>query len=79
MTTDPASAEDTQPPGAPGNLTGWDQFCGEVWLFWTQSFDDQTPQSAIVYEVYVNGVLKHVTTRIVAGYPTRSNIGITPP
>ncbi|MCI0644608.1 MAG: hypothetical protein L0332_16275, partial [Chloroflexi bacterium] len=29
---------------------------------WTESFDNQTPQSAIQYEVYVNGVLDHVIT-----------------
>jgi hypothetical protein len=59
VTTDPSNPNDTQPPTPPGDLTGWDQFCGEVWLFWTESFDDQTPQSAILYEVYVNGALDH--------------------
>jgi len=28
-------------------------------LFWTQSVDNQTPQAALVYEVYQNGVLDH--------------------
>ena len=26
------------------------------WLFWAKSVDDVDPQSAILYEVYVNGV-----------------------
>ena len=62
VTTDPLSTGDTQPPTSPSDLTGWDQFCGEVWLFWTESFDNQTPQSNIVYEVYVNGILDHTVT-----------------
>jgi hypothetical protein len=62
VTTDPVSGEDTEPPPAPGNLSGSDMGCGEVWLSWTQSVDNQTPQSAIKYEVYVNGVLDHFVT-----------------
>lgn len=46
------------------NLHGWDAGDGarEIDLFWTQSFDNQTPQSSIVYEVYMNGILDHTTT-----------------
>jgi chitodextrinase len=55
--TTPAS-NDTVPPTAPTNLhIESDQGCAEVWLAWTQSTDDVDPQSAIEYEVYVNGVL----------------------
>ncbi|MCI0577663.1 MAG: chitinase, partial [Chloroflexi bacterium] len=46
----------------PTNLSGAAADCAEVWLSWTESFDNQTPQSAIQYEVYVNGVLDHVIT-----------------
>jgi chitinase len=62
VTTGASNPDDTEPPPPPGNLTAWDQGCGEVWLFWTESFDNQTPQSAIVYEVYVNGALDHTVT-----------------
>ena len=31
-------------------------------IFWGQSFDNQTPQASIAYEVYLNGVLDHTTT-----------------
>jgi hypothetical protein len=62
VTTDAISAEDTEPPTPPGGLTAWDQGCGEVWLFWTESFDNQTPQSAVLYEVYVNSALDHTVT-----------------
>jgi hypothetical protein len=62
VTTNPSSSEDIEAPTPPGDLTGWDQGCGEVWLFWTESFDNLTPQSAIVYEVYVNGTLDHTVT-----------------
>jgi hypothetical protein len=30
-------------------------------IYWGQSFDNQTPQASIVYEVYLNGVLDHTT------------------
>jgi hypothetical protein len=46
---------DTVAPTAPGNLYAFDFGC-ESWLFWTESTDDVDPQSAILYEVRVNGV-----------------------
>jgi hypothetical protein len=63
VTTTAVSAVDTEPPSAPRNLYGWDVGDGarEINLFWTESFDNQTPQSSIVYEVYLNGVLDHTT------------------
>jgi hypothetical protein len=63
VTTAAVSATDTEPPSAPGNLYGWDiDGAGEINLFWTQSFDNQTPQASIAYEVYQNGVLDHTTS-----------------
>jgi hypothetical protein len=63
VTTTAASETDTEPPSAPTNLYGWDVGDGarEINLFWTQSIDNQTPQSQLVYEVYQNGVLDHTT------------------
>lgn len=56
VTTLPSN--DTVPPSAPTNLRiDFDQGCAEVWLAWDQSTDDVDAQSAIEYEVYVNGVL----------------------
>ena len=56
VTTLPSS--DAVPPSAPRNLRiDIDQGCAEVWLAWDQSTDDVDPQSAIEYEVYVNGAL----------------------
>ena len=65
VTTAAVSAVDTEPPSAPGNLYGWDVGDGarEINLFWTESFDNQTPQASIAYEVYMNGVLDHTTSR----------------
>ena len=52
------ATNDVTPPSAPTNLhIAGDQGCGEVFLGWTQSTDDTDPQSAIEYEIYVNGVL----------------------
>jgi hypothetical protein len=58
------SAVDTEPPASPRDLYGWDVGDGarEINLFWTESFDNQTPQSSIAYEVYMNGVLDHTTS-----------------
>src|SRR5512134_1108963 len=64
VTTAAVSATDTEPPSSPGNLYGWDVGDGarEINLFWTESFDNQTPQASIAYEVYQNGVLDHITS-----------------
>jgi hypothetical protein len=56
LTTEPSS--DVTPPSAPTNVRILeDQGCGEVWVGWTQATDETDPQSAIEYEIYVNGVL----------------------
>jgi hypothetical protein len=64
VTTSAVSATDTEPPSSPQNLHGWDAGDGarEINLFWTESFDNQTPQASIAYEVYLNGVLDHTTS-----------------
>lgn len=52
------ASSDTVPPSAPTNLRiEIDQGCAEVWLAWDQSTDDVDAQTAIEYEVYVDGVL----------------------
>jgi Fibronectin type III domain len=63
VTTAAVSATDTQPPSSPGNLNGYvvDDGAREINLFWIQSFDNQTPQASIGYEVYLNGVLDDTT------------------
>jgi chitodextrinase len=63
VTTSAVSATDTEPPSAPRNLHGWDVGDGarEINLFWIESFDNQTAQASIAYEVYMNGVLDHTT------------------
>jgi chitodextrinase len=63
----PAST-DTAPPSAPTNLAlESDQGCAEVWLTWSQSTDNVDPQSAIEYEIYVNGVLSPLSVEIGVG------------
>jgi chitodextrinase len=61
VTTEPVDATDVTPPSAPGNLrtNGMAFPDGETWLFWDQSVDAVTPQFAITYLVYLNGVLDH--------------------
>jgi chitodextrinase len=63
VTTAAVSATDTEPPSSPGNLNGYvvDDGAREINLFWTQSFDNQTAQASIRYEVYLNGVLDDTT------------------
>jgi chitodextrinase len=52
------TTSDVTPPSAPTNvrIVG-SNGCPEFWVGWTQSTDDTDPQSAIEYEIYVNGVL----------------------
>jgi chitodextrinase len=62
VTTSAVSATDTEPPSAPGCCGGGDVGGLELNIFWAHSFDNQTAQASIVYEVYLNGVLDHATT-----------------
>jgi chitodextrinase len=62
VTTPAVSATDTEPPSAPGCCWGGDVGGLELNIFWGHSFDNQTAQASIVYEVYLNGVLDHATT-----------------
>jgi hypothetical protein len=62
LTTPAAGALDTEPPSAPGCCWGGDVGGLELNIFWGQSFDNQTPQASIAYEIYLNGVLDHTTT-----------------
>jgi len=55
-TTDPST--DTVAPTVPTNLhIVRENGCAELWLGWTEATDDIDPQSAIEYEIYINGVL----------------------
>jgi hypothetical protein len=50
------STTDTEPPTAPTNLAGAD-INNEIHMTWTQSTDNRDPQSEILYEFYLDGVL----------------------
>jgi chitodextrinase len=50
------SSTDTTPPTAPTNLSGA-AMDNEIHMTWTQSTDDTDPQSQILYEFYLNGVM----------------------
>jgi len=68
VTVTTLASTDTVPPSAPTDLRiDVDQGCAEVWLAWTQSTDDVDAQSAIEYEVYVNGVLSPLAVVTGAG------------
>jgi chitodextrinase len=62
VTTPAVSATDTEPPSSPGCCWGGDVGGLELNIFWGQSFDNQTPQASIAYEIYLNGVLDHTTS-----------------
>jgi chitodextrinase len=62
VTTSAVSATDTEPPSSPGCCGGGDVGGLELNIFWGQSFDNQTPQASIAYEIYLNGVLDHTTS-----------------
>ena len=50
------STTDTTPPTAPTNLSGV-MIENEIHMTWIQSTDDTDPQSQILYEFYLNGVM----------------------
>src|SRR5688500_9567106 len=60
--TPAVSATDTEPPSAPVCCRGGEVGGLELNIFWGQSFDNQTPQASIMYEIYLNGVWEHTTT-----------------
>ena len=62
VTTPAVSATDTEPPSSPGCCWGGDVGGLELNIFWGHSFDNQTAQASIAYEIYLNGVLDHTTT-----------------
>jgi hypothetical protein len=62
VTTQPVNSADTTPPTVPGNLSGFDQGCGEARLTWTQSTDNLDSQTVIRYEIFVNGVFRPEST-----------------
>jgi hypothetical protein len=62
VTTSAVSATDTEPPSSPGCCGGGDVGGLELNITWGQSFDNQTAQASIMYEIYLNGVLDHATT-----------------
>ena len=61
VTTPAVSATDTEPPSAPGCCWGGDVGGLELNIFWGHSFDNQTAQASIVYEIYLNGVFDQAT------------------
>jgi hypothetical protein len=62
VTTPAVSATDTEPPSSPGCCWGGDVGGLELNVSWAQSFDNQTPQTSIAYEVYLNGVWQETTS-----------------
>jgi hypothetical protein len=56
--TTPA-ADNTSPPSAPPNFTGFEVANCEGWLSWGASTDDVDPPSVIFYEASVNGIRDH--------------------
>ena len=62
VTTPAVSAADSEPPSTPGCCWGGDVGGLELNIFWGHSFDNQTAQASIMYEIYLNGVLDHATT-----------------
>lgn len=55
VTATTGASTDVTPPSAPTNLTVSDQSSCEIVVRWTQSTDDQDPQSAIRYRLFSSG------------------------
>jgi hypothetical protein len=74
-TTNALDPNDTQAPSAPTNVGAESYWDGstEFALSWTASTDNVDTQSAIRYEIFVNGALEN----IIFGNPhSRSNYGV---
>jgi hypothetical protein len=73
VTTTAPDPNDVTPPTAPTNLWAGviDDSAREFAVYWTRSIDNITPQSAIIYHVYVNG--RHENSS--AGVPQSSGYG----
>jgi chitodextrinase len=62
--TTPAVTE-RNPPTVPQNLRlSFESSVPEIWLDWDASTDDTDPQSLIMYEVFIDGVLNQLGTTI---------------
>ncbi len=55
----PRTAGDSMPPSTPSNLVAFEDYCGDLFLVWNESFDDRDAAAEIKYDVYVNGNLQH--------------------
>jgi hypothetical protein len=62
VTTNANDGSDVTPPTPPSNVQAFSYGDLEMQVWWTESTDAVTPQSVIVYEIYVNGV--HENTAI---------------
>jgi chitodextrinase len=73
VTTTAPDPNDVTPPTAPTNVWA-DLYDGstEIQVFWTASTDDVTPQSVIIYHMYVNGALENSS----AGVPQTTGYGV---
>ena len=75
VTTPAPDPNDVTPPTAPTNVYAdlYGDGSREFQANWTPSIDNVTPQSAIIYHMYVNGVLENSS----AGVPQSSGYGVT--
>jgi hypothetical protein len=73
VTTTAPDPNDVTPPTAPTNVWAGviDDGAREFAVYWTRSTDNVTPQSAIIYHMYVNGRLENSS----AGLPQSSGYG----
>jgi len=65
VTVTTPAVTDRTPPSVPQNLRlSSESSVPEIWLDWDQSSDNTDPQSLIMYEVFLNGVLDTLGTTI---------------
>jgi chitodextrinase len=74
VTTTAIDPNDVTPPTTPTNVGAnlYDDGSREMQVNWTGSTDNVTPQSVIVYHIYVNGVLENSSI----GVPQTSGYGV---
>jgi hypothetical protein len=80
VATKPDDGSDVTPPTQPSSVQAESYGDLEMQVWWTASTDDVTPQSVIVYEIYVNGVHENTaigTNMTPSAYGVRGNNVIT--
>ncbi len=58
VATTPAGTVDVTAPSTPAQLAAFEDYCGDVFVVWNESVDDNDTAAELQYDVYLNGSLQ---------------------